>query len=55
MSRGTWTVDELQALLHRYEDELRRAGLTEKTIRTYVDHPARYFRWLTGDYKPGDR
>jgi hypothetical protein len=51
-----WTLDELLQELRRYERELREAGdKAEVTIRTYVDHPERFLRWLGGRYDPQGR
>jgi hypothetical protein len=47
-----WRVAELEAELRRYEAELRRAGLKENSISTYVDRAGRFIRWLAGDYEP---
>ena len=52
-----YTVQELFSELRRFEDELRKAGKQENTVRTYVDRSAIFVRWLAGDYMPnaGDR
>ncbi len=51
-NRGPWTVTELHELLSEFEEELRAAGLEEKTVRTYVDRSTYFIRWLDGDYHP---
>jgi hypothetical protein len=52
-TRQTWTVEELYDLLGEFEAQLRKAGLKENTIRTYVDRSTYFVRWLAGDYRPG--
>ncbi len=47
-----WTLEQLRQELRRYEEELRASDKTEKTVRTYLDHPTRFVRWLAGDYSP---
>jgi hypothetical protein len=50
-----WTIDELHDELRRYADELRAAGKSESTVTIYVDRPARFLRWLVGEYHPRTR
>lgn len=50
--RDSWTTDELEKELRRYESELRAANLAESSVRTYVDRSAMFVRWLAGDYHP---
>ena len=50
--RGPWSVTQLRALLHEFEQELREAGLEDATIRTYVDRSTYFVRWLDDDYRP---
>jgi hypothetical protein len=52
MSPQTWSLDELQQDLVRFEDELRAAGLRESSIRTYVDRSRTFVAWLAGNYVP---
>ncbi len=52
VGEATWTLQDLQRELRRYEEELRAAGLTDKSVRTYLDHPTRFLRWLAGEYSP---
>jgi hypothetical protein len=47
-----YTVEDLQAELRRFENELRAAGLREKPVSTYVDRAGRFLKWLDGDYQP---
>ncbi len=49
---GPWTAGELHDLLAEFEAELRRAGLEETTIRTYVDRSTYFVRWLEDAYHP---
>ena len=52
-SRGkSWTADELDRELKRFEQELRAAGLRPNSVHTYVDRSERFVRWLRGDYHP---
>lgn len=48
----SWTLDELEQELRRFEAELRKANLAENSVRTYVDRSAIFLRWLAGDYHP---
>jgi hypothetical protein len=50
-----WTIDELHDELRRYASELRAAGRSESTVAIYVDRPARFLRWLVGEYHPRGR
>lgn len=45
-----WTVAEMQEALLRLEAEARRAGFTDNSVHTYVDHSARFVRWLAGEF-----
>lgn len=47
------TLDELNARLDAFEQDLRQAGLSEKTVFTYVDRSRRFLRYLAGEYRPG--
>ena len=47
-----WSLSELQEELVRFEAELRRAGLSESSVRTYVDRSSFFLRWLVGEYHP---
>jgi hypothetical protein len=48
----SWTVEDLRRELTRFETELRRAGLKESSVTTYVDRSGRFVSWLAGDYTP---
>lgn len=50
--RNGWTHAELRTKLSEFEVELRRAGLKESSIRTYVDRSEVFVRWLGGEYVP---
>jgi len=47
-----WTLDDLRQALDRYERLLVSSGKAPNTVRTYLDHPRRFLRWLAGDYDP---
>src|SRR5207247_4417832 len=47
------TVADLKRDLAGYEDELRAAGRQPAAVRTYVDHAARFIRWLDGRFVTG--
>ena len=51
-SNRRWSVQELEGELERFERELRRAGLQESSIRTYVQRSATFLRWIQGNYQP---
>lgn len=48
----SWTVDELDRELKRFEHELKAAGLRPSSVQTYVERSERFIRWLRGDYHP---
>ena len=48
----SWTLTELRTKLGQFEAELRAAGLSENSIRTYVDRSEVFLRWLVGNYVP---
>lgn len=52
MSDPPWTVEELQAELERFKEELRAAGLRESTVFSYMNGSSMFVRWLAGDYMP---
>ncbi len=52
MPERTWPHDELVSSLEQFEAELRRAGLRETSVETYVDRSQRFLRWLIEDYTP---
>ena len=47
-----WSVDELEHQLRGFEAELRRAGLRESSVATYVGRSSIFIRWLKGKYQP---
>ena len=47
-----WNAEELRRELARFERELRDAGLTDSSVRTYVGRSEIFIRWLDGDYHP---
>lgn len=53
MSQRSWTIEELQDELARFEEELRAAGLKESSVETYVTRTEVFLRWLGGEYEPG--
>lgn len=48
----SWTHEELERELKRFELELRAAKLAESSVRTYVDRSGIFLRWLAGEYHP---
>lgn len=50
---NTWTMPQLREALADFERDLRRAGLSDNTVNTYVDRSERFLRYLAGDYRPG--
>ncbi len=50
--RESWTIEDLEADLEAYADELRAAGLQPNTFDTYTGHATRFVRWLAGRYRP---
>jgi hypothetical protein len=55
MAKGTdtsWTVQELESELRKFESALRDAGFKEGTLHNYVDRANRFVKWLAGDYRP---
>jgi heme exporter protein D len=53
-SDGYWSAAQLERELQRFEHALRRAGLPETSIRTYVGRSQIFVRRLQGDYQPPD-
>lgn len=49
--KETWTIDDLNAELERFEQAARSAGLADNSVRTYVDRSRVFLRWLTGDFQ----
>lgn len=50
---NAWTMVEVRDALLEFERDLRSAGLSDNTVTTYVDRSARFLRYLSGDYIPG--
>lgn len=50
--RDSWTDDELQLALGRYETACRQAGMRPNAIHSYWDYARRFLDWRTGDYRP---
>ena len=48
----TWSDEELQTELVRYETECRDARMRERATRSYVDYARRFLAWRLGDYQP---
>lgn len=48
----SWTIEDLYEQLDEFEAELRRAGLKEPSVATYVGRSRNFVRWLDGDYVP---
>ena len=46
-----WTVRDLEKELARFEAAARKAGLSENSVRTYVDRSRIFVRWLAGSYE----
>lgn len=53
--RTSWTINELQEDLRRFEDELVEANLKPSTVETYVQRSDTFLRWLDGKYEPRGR
>lgn len=49
--KDSWTLEELNASLERFEAAAREAGLAESSVRTYVDRSRFFVRWLAGDFQ----
>ncbi len=52
MADKSWTYNELVDLLGEYEAQVKASGKAPSTIKTYIDHPERFLRWLVGRYQP---
>src|SRR5271170_2753453 len=52
MPEPRWSSSELLAELGRFETELRRAGLRDHTVGTYVGRAETFIIWLRGEYTP---
>lgn len=52
LEKPRWTAEELERELRRFEAELRRAGLRESSVSTYVGRSSIFVRWLKSDYQP---
>lgn len=50
--RTSWTIEELEADLKTFGEELTSAGLKENSVNTYVGRAATFIRWLDGRYEP---
>lgn len=48
----SWTDDELERALERYEHACRRSQMRENAWRSYLDYARRFLAWRKGDYAP---
>ncbi len=48
----TWSDDELQVALGRYEEAGRGAGMRPNARHSYWDYARRFLAWRTGAYRP---
>jgi hypothetical protein len=48
----TYTITDLHSRLASFEQELKEAGKSPNTIKTYVDRSERFLKWLANDYDP---
>ena len=46
-------IREVEWALHRYEEEVRAAGLARSTEDSYLLHAQNFVRWLKGEFTPG--
>ena len=46
-------MNEVEAALKRYEQDVKVAGLAPSTEATYLLHAQNFVRWLKGDFVPG--
>ena len=53
MSTQTYTIADLRRELACFEADLRAAGLSENSVKTYVGRSEYFVRWLAGEYVPG--
>ena len=44
---------ELDRQFAKYEKVVNGAGLKEKTIKTYLVHPANFIKWFDNKFIPG--
>ena len=49
---SSWTDDELERQLQRYEQICRDSGMQEKAIHSYWDYARRFLAWRRGEYWP---
>ena len=47
--RSAWTITDLRTALHRFESEVRRAGLAESVVSVYLNGSEGFVRWLAGE------
>lgn len=47
-----WSIDELTEGIAAFAADLREAGYPEVTIQTYTEHPRKFLRYLSGEYRP---
>ncbi len=52
MAERTWSIEQLQAEVTRYEREIRKADMTDATVESYVSRANRFISWLGGEWKP---
>ena len=48
----TYTINDLHSKLASFEQELKEAGKSPSTVKTYVDRSERFLKWLTNSFDP---
>lgn len=48
-------LQEIEAALREYEEEVRASKMTSSTKHTYLLHSANFVKWLKGAFVPGGR
>lgn len=46
-------MNEVEAAIKRYEDDVKVARLAPSTEATYLLHAQNFVRWLKGEFVPG--
>jgi len=53
MNITSGVLREVERALEQYEAEVKAAGISRDTERTYLGHTRRFVRWLNDDFTPG--
>jgi hypothetical protein len=53
MQVSTTALEELEAALKKYSEEIDASELSSASKAIYLDHATNFVRWIKGEFRPG--